>query len=181
MRKLALSVAVALSSFLGQPAFAVEIEEAYLICNSELPFRIAGEMSQLKGKYFISIKDDVAEVQVGFFEIENYLFEDKFYMLKKIELQAMKPFTIYGEFQVTFDSTPQTPTMRIDRTSLKMFFPDGKKRGDCEIEEKITFRKALSLTREIHRKEFDSIIQKLNAESKKEFRKRQEKLSQRKF
>ena len=55
MKKLALSVAVALSSFLSQPAFAVEFEELHFICTRSSTHDFAHSFDTPNKVFFISI------------------------------------------------------------------------------------------------------------------------------
>ena len=179
MRKLALSVAVALSSFLSKPALALEFEEVYLICSDE---RLVGHNVFEAPKFYISIKNNVAHIRTMFFEVESYLFKGKHSMLKKVEVPAMRSALGIKEFEISFLETRFTPTFIIDRTSLEVTqkYPR-KKLGDCKLEEENSFQKALNLGRETAMKNLDLFIQQRNAEAKKKYREHQEKLSQRKF
>jgi hypothetical protein len=185
MRKLALSVAVALSSFLSKPALAVEFKELYLICNTNKKLVISGKQTERNRVIYIFIENDIAEVNYNFFKTEEYLYKKKFLMLKKIELQAMKPMLRIEDFVVHLFSTAHSPQFLLSRIDLIIdeagVSNSERLVGGCQVSDKTVFRKKRSLTREFHEKEFDSIIQKLNAESKKEYREYQEKLSKRKF
>lgn len=126
MRRLALSVAVALSSFLSKPAFAKEI---YLDCVTDKYLEISGRKTTRLYNVFISMGYQNPRVWHNFFKAEerDFFGNDKNYpKLRYFSLPSMKPKVVFEEFMVFFEPTSNTPGFGIDRISLALIFDDKK-------------------------------------------------------
>jgi len=187
MRKLALSVAVALSSFFGQPALAVEFEELYFICKRSNTHDFAHSFDTPNKVYFISINNDQALIYLE--EVVSWKFKEgeqpKFEKIKNAT-DIAKPKLHVNEFSIKLDETRYSPLIIISRLNLELVSSeDGQEPGLCEIVDESVFKKRLDLAREYFENEIDSEIEWYKAEylanALKKLREYEEKLSKRKF
>ena len=189
MRKLALSVAVALSSFCSQSAFAyISIEELHLICKRSSTYQFRHSPETRNKAFYISIKEDKPLIYFEeLFLLRTFEKKSDYYSYEIIsrDIDFVASKLRLGEFHMLLTKTSHTQAISIDRTTLELtsYDPEDVANGPgiCEIVDEKILKSRLSLVRKYLKKKIDAEIVWMDTRNIEKYREHQEKLSKRKF